>query len=500
MKVLLAGYNIDTEVINDLVKNSPNRNDVTPEILSASYARISRDPMAINELRKAAREEVEKARRSNKNIIFSMGHHSVAEHAVFNFDIIGISRLAIEELEHHRLCSYTEKSQRYITLGNDFVIPKEIADSKYKDIFITTANLQNEFYHKLYKKLYEYVFKKYADLANDPKKHNLLDGWAKEDARYITSLSIEGQLGLTINARNLELVLRRFASHRFSEVKDLGEELWRLVEKVAPSIILFYKSNDFDEKTYPELKAKVEDLKLDQGWKKEGKEVELINFTHHSDDITTASLIHTSTNLPFKKCLQTAKKMNLDKKLELIKSVFKYMEFYDSTIREFEHVGLTYEIVLSASCFAQLKRHRISTITCQGYNPYLGITIPESIIEIGMKNEFMDVIKKTEDVYYKIEKDLPDTAVYILTNSHRKRILFSCNARELYHISRLREDQHAQWDIRNVTGKMAEEAKKVMPLTMLLAGGKDRYPELYKEVFGCLPKGPTVTVSASPAI
>ena len=52
-----------------------------------------------------------------------MGHHSVAEHAVFNFDVIGISRLAMEELEKFRLCSYTEKSQRYITLDKDFVLP-----------------------------------------------------------------------------------------------------------------------------------------------------------------------------------------------------------------------------------------------------------------------------------------------------------------------------------------------------------------------------------------
>ena len=43
--------------------------------------------------------EVDRARRSNETIIFKMGHNSVAEHAVFNFDVIGLSRLAIEELE-----------------------------------------------------------------------------------------------------------------------------------------------------------------------------------------------------------------------------------------------------------------------------------------------------------------------------------------------------------------------------------------------------------------
>lgn len=125
MEVLLAGYNVDSAVLEELKKTSPERNDITPETLSASYARISRDPRSVEELRAAARAEVEKARRSNRNIIFKMGHHSVAEHAVFNFDIIGISRLAVEELEKFRLCSFTEKSQRYIKLENGFLLPEE---------------------------------------------------------------------------------------------------------------------------------------------------------------------------------------------------------------------------------------------------------------------------------------------------------------------------------------------------------------------------------------
>lgn len=488
MKVLLAGYNVDTEVLKELIKNSPQREDVTPETLSASYARISRDPRQIDLLRKIAREEVEKARKSNQAIIFKMGHHSVAEHAVFNFDIIGISRLAIEEIEHFRLCSFTEKSQRYITLGNDFVIPEEIKNSRYKDVFINIVNLQNKLYHKLHKELYEYILKKYPDLANDPKQENLLSGWAKEDARYITCLATEGQLGTTINARNLELLLRRFAGHKLLEVREMGERLWELVEKVAPSIILFYKANDYDQKTYPELKKAVDGLIRLKKAKKALVDVSLADYTENADNITLGALVHTLTQSPFKECLQNVKNLSGKKKLELMKTAFGYTEFYDKTLREFEYANLTYDMIISASCFAQLKRHRLSTMTCQEYNPELGVTIPESIISIGMEDEFMDVIKKTEDVYHKINENLPSVAPYILTNAHRRRVLFGCNARELYHISRLREDKHAQWDIRNITGKMTEQAKEVMPITMLLICGKDKYPALYKEIFGFFPK------------
>ena len=488
MKILLAGYNVDTEVLKALQENSPSRQDVTPETISAAYARISRDPRPVNELREAARQEVERTRKSNKTIIFKMGHHSVAEHAVFNFDIIGVSRLAIEELEHFRLCSFTEKSQRYITLGNDFVIPEEIKGTPWKDPFCEMIKTQNKLYHKLYNKLHQYTFDKNKDLAQDPKKHNLLDGWAKEDARYITALATEGQLGETINARNLELLLRRFASHQLTEIRELGSKLSKLVEKVAPSIILFYQANDYDQKTYPELYIKAEELKAVSSGKHNSKdEVSLVDHSASGDDITLSALLHTTGNLSFSECSTIVKKMNHTQKHDLIKTALQYMELYDTTPREFEYPQLTFELVISASCFAQLKRHRTATLTVQPYNPELGITIPEAIKEIGMENDFRSVIEQTEDLYYKIGRENP-AASYVLTNAHRRRVLFSCNARELYHVSRLREDSHAQWDIRQISAKMSNLAKTVMPLTMLLIGGKDKYPEIYRKVFKKDPK------------
>ena len=76
----------------------------------------------------------------------------------------------------------------------------------------------------------------------------------------------------------------------------------------------------------------------------------------------------------------------------------------------------------------------------------------------------------------------------MLTNAHRRRVLLKVNARELYHISRLREDATAQWDIRSVAGEMSRLAREVMPLTCLLLGGKDTYPDRYKDIFGRPPK------------
>jgi len=491
MKVLLAGYNIDSQVISELKEHSPSRSDVTPETLSASYARISRDARPASELRAAARAEVDRARRSNRNIIFKMGHHSVAEHAVFNFDIIGLSRLAAEELERFRLSSYTEKSQRYITLGDDYVIPEEVRKAGKTEMFCRMIRDQNVLYHRLYGRLQPYFYKKHTELAQNPQKRRLLDGWAKEDARYVVSLATEGQLGMTINARNLELLVRRFASRKLAELKELKTKLFVLAKEVAPSIILFTGPNDFDAKTYEELEvASRAVLKTEEEIHEEEshKDVSLVSYTNEADEKLIASLLHTSSSHSFEACLSRAKKLNPRQKREFMKKTFQHLEFYDTTLREFEYVNLTFDLLISASCFAQLKRHRMTTQTVQKYNPELGVTIPPSVEAIGATPEFLEIIGRTDQTYLLMKDAMEVGAEYVLTNAHRRRVLLQTNAREMYHISRLREDATAQWDIRAVVGKMIQMAKKVMPLTFLLIGGKDSYPSVYEKIFARSPK------------
>ncbi len=486
MKISLAGFNVDYETLRGLVKNKDEENSLTPEVLPAAYARISRSSKSATELRRIAKKELEKARRSNRKIIFEMGHHSVAEHAVFNFDIIDISRLLTEEIERFRLSSYTEKSQRYIKLEGDFVIPKEIAESKYLTKFEKVLDKGVKFYHKLYKKI---INNEERELGRIPTKEErkAITLKANEDARYILSLAQKTQLGETINARNLELLLRRFASQELAEAREFGNKIYRLVKKKAPSIILFYKENYFDKVTYPELRKLIKGMK---GKKKKlnKKQLNLVDWTKNADTILIASILHTCSNMSYNEAYENAKSMNLNKKKTVIKKVFEHMKLYDAVLREFEYIYLTFSLVVSASCFAQLKRHRQATVTYQRYNPELGVTIPQSVYDAGMDKEFKEIIKITDILFYQMQKDLPVASQYVLTNAHRRRVLLSTNARELYHISRLREDEHAQWEIKDKTEKMVNLAKKVMPLTLLLIGGKNRYPDIYKDVFGKYPQ------------
>jgi hypothetical protein len=109
------------------------------------------------------------------------------------------------------------------------------------------------------------------------------------------------------------------------------------------------------------------------------------------------------------------------------------------------------------------------------------------VAEVKEHKTVKDLLGKTEEVFDRIAAVHPLAAQYVLTNSHQRRVLATIDARELYHISRMREDAAAQWDIRDIAGKMVEQARHVMPLTLLLAGGKDAYPRVYEDLFGRKP-------------
>jgi flavin-dependent thymidylate synthase len=483
LRVILAGHNVD---LNALKEYKDHDAILTPESLSAAYARISRSPKGIDLLREEARHEIAKARSSNRNIIFEMGHHSVAEHAVFNFDIIGISRRAVEELERFRLCSYTEKSQRYVTLKGDYILPGELEDKTMRRNFRSVVRRQNRFYSLLFKKIREYNYKKFPVQAKMGNGRRLLANWAKEDARYILSLATQTQVGATINARNLELMIRRFASHPLLEMQELSVKLFRLVKKIAPSILLFCDANDYDRNTYGEITQEFRDVV--GAIAKHTEDVRMVEHTRDGDDRVLAALLFRVSGRSYDDCMSAVKTMSKRRKIDLFKRACKNMELYDVALREFEFANLSYSLVVSGGCFGQLKRHRMASITWGDYDPELGVTIPESIWEVGEEKRFLEITEETNGFFREIEKYSPGLGSYILTNAHRRRVLMNVNLRELYHVSRLREDPTAQWDIRDKAQKMSVLAKKVFPITTQLLGGKSEYSQVYHRLYGRFPK------------
>jgi flavin-dependent thymidylate synthase len=482
--VKLAGYNVEADLLENL--DTDGQEALTPETFSAAYARISRSAEDITALRRQARVDVKKARKSNQKIIFKMGHHSVAEHAVFNWDIIGISRLALEEIEQFRLVSYTEKSQRYVTLEGDYLLPEEIENTESEQLFKDTVALQNAFYEKSFNILKDFIFNKYPHLTEKRTDRNMLEGWAKEDARYILALAVEGQVGMTINARNLEHLFRRFHLSRRAEVREIGKRMYEQVEKIAPSIFLFAQPSQFNRDLKDSFKDNFAGLKPSEPVT--NRATKLVHYSENGDDIILASFLSVFNSVHFNEALEIIKNLDNTEKEKIYRDLFKHMEFFDSTPREFEMADITFEAVISASNFAQLKRHRLATLLPGDYNIKFGNVIPENIKRNGLEKEFLDIIDRTNSVYLKLKERHGDAADYILSNSHRRHIVMKMNLREVFHFIRLRSDKHTQWDIRQLADQILEQVKTVMPLSSLLLCGKSDFVELFESTYNRKPE------------
>ncbi|HSQ35409.1 MAG TPA: FAD-dependent thymidylate synthase [Candidatus Binatia bacterium] len=478
MRIKLAGFNVDSDVLKRLQRSTAGT--LTPETLSAAYARISRSPLPIDQLRKKSCQDVDKSRKSNQKIIFAMGHHSVAEHAVFNFDIMGISRLALEEIEQFRLVSYTEKSQRYVTLDGDYVLPGEIRDAPLKKLFQGTILRQNRFYRKAFAAICKQRQKGRG--RPEPPELKILEGTAKEDARYILSLSTQGQVGMTINARNLEHLFRRFNLSPREEVRKLAGKLYALVMPIAPSLILFPEPSPFDRDAAAGLGKGLRSLAPGELMRPD-PEPEIVSCSQDADDLILASFLSRSETLAFPTALAIVQQTSLAAKKAKFKDFFKKIQFFDAPPREFEMADIIFQAQVSAANFAQLKRHRLATLMAGSYLPELGNTIPDSIVQAGLDNEFREIIDQTNDAYFKINAGHGSSADYVLTNSHRRTVLMKMNLREMYHFVRLRDDEHAQWDIRQLAHRLAQKVKKAMPLSAMMLCGKSDFNGEYEKIF-----------------
>lgn len=185
-----------------------------PEKTVALAARLCYSPVSIGALReKLESSDIE----SFLDKIMSLGHHSVLEHASFTFGIEGVSRVTTHQLVRHRIASFSQQSQRYVSHKEEFtsIMPDTIAEnSEARRIFA----FMSETVHKAYAQL--------IDMGIPP-----------EDARYILPNATETKVIMTMNARELRHFFALRCCQRAQwEIREMSVEMLRQVKRVAPVI------------------------------------------------------------------------------------------------------------------------------------------------------------------------------------------------------------------------------------------------------------------------
>lgn len=472
MKLLIAGYNIDRSLIDRLDSRT-----ATPEVLSAAYARISRSKKQVDELRQEAISEVEKARASNQSIIFEMGHASVAEHAVFNIDLIGVSRYLTEFIQRSRLVSFTEKSQRYVTFGSDYIIPSELEQNpKLKQLFKSYMKSLFSEYESSYKLLCALHAKRNPEL-----KKRDLECRAKEDARYILPLATKTQMGITINARNIEALLRRLASTPGDEARELKELLFNEVSRIAPSLIRYTEPDGYLGTVDPEAVGFSGFMQQELPWMASldlENKVNLISAPKNADDRVMAALIYSKGELGFQETYETLSHLPKIAKLQLWKQLFSGLNSWHKLPRAFETVEFEFEISMSECCWAQFKRHRQCTLIKKAGNPGVAV-LPTVIREIKRTSIWEKLLREGINLGDSIPSSYEYLRGYLKLNATPVKVYARMNLREIYHFVRLRSDAHAQWEIREISETIRSIVQNNAPLAAQMLCGKSDFKQIY---------------------
>lgn len=141
--------------------------------------------------------------------LYKNGHHSVMEHIYFTFKIEGISRACSHQLVRHRMCSFTQRSQRYCSEnGFGVVSPKSIVKVDEKDAYYELMDEIEEHYHELQAL-----------------------GVPNEDARYILPNACTTDLYLSCNLRELiHIANERLCARAQWEIRELVKQMVALVD------------------------------------------------------------------------------------------------------------------------------------------------------------------------------------------------------------------------------------------------------------------------------
>lgn len=123
----------------------------------------------------------------------------------------------------------------------------------------------------------------------------------------------------------------------------------------------------------------------------------------------------------------------------------------------FEHIYFTFKVEgISRACSHQLVRHRHCSFT-QRSQRYCSETdfdyvIPPTIGTGAFAMDMNDIKDWYEDYQ---ERGVPnEDARYVLPNACKTSLYVSCNLRELIHMANERLCSRAQWEIRELVGKM----------------------------------------------
>ncbi len=402
---------------------SYNRNGAE---ICASAARISTT-------KGNALEIFEKARDNPKNQgliqkVFSSGHKSVIEHAVFTIALKDVSAFVEQFFIESRLASFTVKSRRYVDFSNlGYHIPSGLNGDE-KEQYCSYMDM---------------LFHAYQSLLDN--------GIPKEDARFLLPYSFHSNFYCTLNARELYQVLAAIRHGRgrgIPELQVLADQIIQQAETILPGVF-----SELGPTAESGMQPKNDTLEIIDGLSfitpQEAGSVHLLNAPANPLEILKAAY---AVSHPGSACA-----FDLDTLL------------HSDRPRELEQLSYSFLIShMTLSGITHMVRHRMQSIIIPpiqtvDYSKYI---LPETIRSDAHALElYRHTLKQAISMRKQMEQNpaLAPYGYYFALSGNVMDIMTTMNARELKHFIQLRTCSRAQWEIRKISMEMLRKLRALCP-------------------------------------
>ncbi len=441
--------------------------EYAPEVIAVAFAKTSRSPLPFDRIAQDLNED--QSRRFHEKWVIGYGHASVAEHAVLHLAIEGASRLALETVESARLASYTEKSTRYQKWDPEaFVRPVELEKHPLKERYETTIRHLFRTYQEIQAPVQEVMKRDHPPREDEP-----LEKWEKrvrtkymDVCRYLLPAATQANVGMTVNARVLAHTLRKMLAHPLVEVQELAQrmkevalqEVPTLVRYVEPDQALIQALQGLENALDQALASPMGEEETSSAW------LRLVHWEPDGEVRVLASALYRVSHRPYPVLYRRVAAMSPEERLALARTLLGHLGPHDIPLRELEHTTYTVDVVLDQGAYYELKRHRMMTLTPQPLTTHLGYTVPRAIVESGVEKVYREAMERAGETFERLAEWNPHVAAYVVPNGYRRRVLFTFNARQAYHLCKLRAAPNAHFAMRRVALRLAEELRRVHPV------------------------------------
>ena len=424
---------------------------------------------------------VKKAEDFYDRVLVGYGDDSVGELGGASIACEEVSQLTAKVLEDSRLgISPLEKSTRYIFFNSKpdgkyrYYRGPELMNSPFAQTYIDTMELLFGTYSKHVEPMMELLARKNPKPSDvtDRAYKSTLRAKAADVLRVFLPASTLTNVGLFGNGRALEYLMTKMYAHDLPEMPSVAREMQSELMKSIPSFVKRASPEDkYGGETNRYMKNASQGLRTEMkpivgtDAPRPQEEIMLTDCDEEAEEKVLSALMYSDSTLSLKQLKEKVQGMAIEKRKSLLDSYLgKRENRRHKAPRAFENAYYTFDILGNYGIYRDLQRHRVLTQERQDLTVLHGYDTPKEFKELGMEEEYHEVMRKAAEAYWLAFKQAPKLAQYVVPFGYRIRWYMTMNLREVYHMTELRTSRQGHPDYRRICQKMHKLVKEKHPL------------------------------------